>query len=85
MAKNDSKAARPAPFGTTPAGPSDKGIKVIARPASFRRAGFTFTAEPQVIRADQISEEQLHQLMTEPNLVVQPVDVEPELDEQAAQ
>jgi hypothetical protein len=85
MAKNDSKATRPAPSSTAPAGPSDKGIKVTARPASFRRAGFTFTAEPQVIRADQISEEQLQQLMTEPNLVVQPVHVEPEPDEAATQ
>ena len=45
-----------------PAGEATKGIKVTARPAIFRRAGYTFTAEATVIPLDELSEEQLAQM-----------------------
>jgi hypothetical protein len=80
MAKND-KSVPPVALSKAPAGPANKGIKVTARPASFRRAGHTFTGEAKVIPADQLTEEQLHQIINEPNLVVQPVDIEPPDDE----
>lgn len=59
-----------------PAGDANKGIKVISRPSTFRRAGYTFTAEPTVIPLSDLSDEQLEQIESEPNLVSQRVDIE---------
>lgn len=58
------------------AGPANRGLKVVSRPASFRRGGHTFTAEPTVIPLDQLTEEQAEQITGDKNLVVQEVDVE---------
>lgn len=58
------------------AGPATKGIKVIARAATFRRAGFVFGAEPVVIPLAGLTDEQVEQLRTEPLLVCQDVDIE---------
>lgn len=57
------------------AGPATKGLKVVSRPASFRRGGHTFTAEPKTIALDQLTEEQAEQIKTDMNLVVQEVDI----------
>ena len=67
-----------------PAGEATKGIKVTARPAIFRRAGYTFTAEATVIPLDELSEEQLAQIESEPNLVSQRVDIAPPAETPAA-
>jgi hypothetical protein len=66
-----------------PAGPATKGLKVTARPASFRRGGHTFSGEPKTIPLSELSAEQVEQITTDPNLVVQEVDIE-EPAEQAA-
>lgn len=66
------------------AGPATKGLKVVSRPASFRRGGHTFTAEPTVIPLDQLTEEQLEQITGDKNLVVQEVDIEPPAEDKPA-
>lgn len=68
MATANSKAAKGA-------GPADKGIRVISRPPTFRRAGRVFTSEPTVIPFSELSEEEGLALMNEPNLVCTPVDI----------
>lgn len=67
-----------------PAGEATKGIKVTSRPATFRRAGFTFSAEATVIPLSDLSEEQLAQIESESNLVSQRVDIEAPADTPAA-
>lgn len=59
------------------AGGSDKGVKVTSRPASFRRAGYTFSSEARVIALSELSEEQLEQITNETMLVAQLVDIDP--------
>lgn len=59
------------------AGPETKGMKVTARPASFRRAGYTFGSEPRVIALSDLTQEQVEQLEADTNLVCQRVDIEP--------
>lgn len=59
------------------AGPADKGLKVTSRPASFRRGGYTFTGEAQVIPLSDLTEEQVEQITGDTNLVSQLVDIEP--------
>ncbi|MFZ5566672.1 MAG: hypothetical protein ACOY95_06690 [Pseudomonadota bacterium] len=68
MATANSKAAKGA-------GPADKGIQVISRPPTFRRAGRVFTSEPTVIPLSELSEEEGQALVNEPNLVCTPVDI----------
>lgn len=68
MATANSKAAKGA-------GPADKGIQVISRPPSFRRAGRVFTSEPTVIPLSELTEEEGMALVNEPNLVCTPVDI----------
>lgn len=63
------------------AGAADKGLKVTARPATFRRAGYTFTADARVIPLSELSEEQLALIEADPNLVSQRVDIEQTADE----
>lgn len=74
MATANSKAAKGV-------GPADKGIQVVSRPPSFRRAGFVFTAEPTVIPLSELTEEQGRALISEPNLVCTPVDIPPPAEE----
>lgn len=62
------------------AGPSTKGLQVIARPAQFRRAGFAFSAEPTVIPLSELSEDQLELLRNEPQLVCTEVDIPAEAE-----
>lgn len=66
------------------AGPATKGLKVVSRPASFRRGGHTFTADPTVIPLDKLTEEQVEQITGDKNLVVQEVDIEPPAEEKPA-
>jgi hypothetical protein len=66
------------------AGPANKGLKVVSRPASFRRGGRNFTAEPTTIPLDELSEEQAEQIKGDKNLVVQEVDIEPPAEEKAS-
>lgn len=58
------------------AGAANKGLKVTSRPASFRRAGHTFTAEARVIPLSELTEEQVDLIEKDPNLVSQRVDIE---------
>ncbi|MDO8776205.1 MAG: hypothetical protein Q7K57_47360 [Burkholderiaceae bacterium] len=71
--KNQSRAA----------GPATRGLKVTARPASFRRGGHTFSGEAKTIPLSELSAEQVEQITTDPNLVVQEVDIEPPAETQA--
>ncbi|MFM9902142.1 MAG: hypothetical protein ACKVOT_14115 [Polaromonas sp.] len=59
------------------AGAADKGLKVTARPPSFRRAGYSFTAEPRVIPLSELSQEQVDQITGDPSLVSHVVEIEP--------
>ena len=61
------------------AGAATEGLKVTSRPASFRRAGHTFSSEARVIPLSELSEEQVEQIESDPNLVAQRVAIEPEL------
>lgn len=63
------------------AGAADKGLKVTSRPASFRRGGYTFTGEARVIPLSDLTEEQAAQIVEDPNLVTQLVDIEPPAEE----
>lgn len=65
------------------AGPATRGLKVVSRPASFRRGGHTFTADPKTIPFDQLTEEQVEQITNDKNLVVVEVDIEPPAEEKA--
>lgn len=58
------------------AGAANKGLKVTSRPARFRRAGHTFGAEAKTIPLSELTEEQAAQIVAEPNLVSQLVDIE---------
>lgn len=59
------------------AGTANKGLKVTARPASFRRGGFTFTGEARVIPLSELTAAQVEQITSDPNLVSQLVDIAP--------
>lgn len=48
-------------------------VKTIKGVASFRRAGLAFTQQPTVIPLDDLSEDQITALMSEPRLVVTPI------------
>ena len=63
------------------AGAANKGLKVTSRPASFRRAGHTFTAEARVIPLSELTEEQVDLIEKDPNLVSQLVDIEAPKDD----
>lgn len=67
----------------TAAGPADKGLKVTSRPASFRRAGHTFTGEARVIPMSELTQEQLTQIEGDSNLVSQQVDISPHEEEKS--
>lgn len=58
------------------AGAATEGIKVTARPATFRRGGYTFGAEARVIPLSDLTEEQLGQIEGDTNLVTSRVTIE---------
>ncbi len=62
---------------TKAAGAVDKGLKVTSRPDTFRRGGFSFTAEARVIALSDMTPEQYEQIVAEPMLVSQVVDMPP--------
>lgn len=51
-----------------------KGIRIIAKVDGFRRAGLTHTGVQEYPR-DSFTPQQLEQLRTEPNLVIQDIDL----------
>lgn len=57
------------------AGPAGKGLKVVPKKDGFRRAGRVFTGEGQVIPYEDLTEQEVEQLTTEPMLVVMEVDL----------
>lgn len=59
-----------------PAGGAGEGLKVTSRPATFRRAGYQFSAEARVIPLSDLTEEQVEQITQDPNLVSQIVKIE---------
>lgn len=63
-----------------PAGSATQGLKVIARAASFRRAGHVFTGEATVIQLSELTVDQVEQLKAEPMLVVQDVEIKAEAE-----
>ena len=59
-----------------PAGPADKGLRIVARPQQgFRRAGMSFSAEGATVSLSELTEEQVADLRAEPQLVVVDVDM----------
>ncbi|MDP3165125.1 MAG: hypothetical protein Q8N06_06680 [Hydrogenophaga sp.] len=66
------------------AGPATKGLKVVSRPASFRRGGQSFTGEARVVPLSDLTEEQAEQIKNDANLVVQEVDIEPPAEDKPA-
>ena len=58
------------------AGTADKGLKVTSRPATFRRAGHTFSSEARTIPLSELTDEQVELIESDPNLVSQRVDIE---------
>ncbi|SDO76449.1 hypothetical protein SAMN05216303_102295 [Rhodoferax sp. OV413] len=59
------------------AGPATKGLKIIARCESFRRAGHSFGADAKTISLADLTDDQVDLLKGERLLVVQEVDIEP--------
>lgn len=59
----------------TTAEPIQKGLRIVARPPTFRRAGFAFSAEPTIIPFSKLSEAQVELLKKEGNLVVSEADI----------
>ena len=60
-----------------PAGPADKGLRIVARKDVFRRCGRTFGAEAVTIPLADLTQEDVTALKDEPQLVVVDVDIEP--------
>lgn len=54
------------------------GIRVVSRAPSFRRAGREFTAEATTIPLDDLTEDQYKAIVSEPELVVVKVFIDPE-------
>lgn len=58
------------------AGAATEGIKVTSRPATFRRGGYTFSADARVIPLSDLSEEQLELIEGDANLVSSRVQID---------
>lgn len=65
------------------AGSATRGLRVIARRDSFRRAGHVFSGEAKTIALADLTEDQVELLKSERLLVVQEVDIEPAKEEAA--
>lgn len=63
-----------------PAGPANKGLRIVARKDLFRRCGRAFGAEPVVIPLTDVSAGEVEILKAEAQLVVVDVDIEPPKD-----
>lgn len=50
------------------------GLKISARVEGFRRGGRAWSIAPTVVALEQFTEEQLDQILTEPNLIVSDVE-----------
>lgn len=62
-----------------------KGLSIVAKRDSFRRAGHAFGAEAKEIPLSDLSKEQIEQLRTDPMLVCVAVDIGVELAETEAE
>jgi hypothetical protein len=62
---------------TPAAGPADRGLQIVSRPASFWRCGRQFSAEPTVIALSELSEDEVATLKAEPMLAVAEVAIGP--------
>ena len=51
------------------------GLRIVARPASFRRAAYEFTGEAREIAVSELSDEQVAMLKAEKQLVVIACDI----------
>lgn len=58
-----------------PAGPANKGLKIVSRPATFMRCGRQFSGHPTVIALADLSADEVDRLKAEPQLVVTEVDI----------
>ena len=59
------------------AGPETRGLKVVARRDTFRRAGHVFGSEPKTLALSDLTEDQVDAIKGDSQLVVQEVDIEP--------
>lgn len=76
-------------MATTPAKTAQKGktapgLRIVARPDSFRRAGREFGREPQEILLDDLTKEQIAALKAEPELVVTEIEIALPAEEETA-
>lgn len=62
------------------AGPADRGLSIVSRPASFRRCGRAFSAEATVIPLSELTEDEVETLKAETNLVVHEVEIKSAAD-----
>lgn len=65
------------PIKPATAGPATRGLKVVARTASFWRGGHQFGAEAVTVPLSKLTPEQVEAITNEPMLVVQEVDIAP--------
>lgn len=49
-------------------------LKIVSRPAAFRRAGFAFSTEPRFLKTKDLTREQIDLLKNEPKLIVEEVE-----------
>lgn len=59
-----------------PAGPANKGLKVIPKRAGFRRGGIAWPEEGKTVPLSELTIEQAEQITEEKMLVSQIVDIE---------
>ncbi len=78
MATSDKKATDAKPDAQPQAqSAAELGLKVTARPPSFRRGGYTFTGEAKTIPLRDLSPEQVSAIENDPNLVCHRVAITP--------
>lgn len=59
-----------------PAGPANKGLKVVPKRAGFRRGGIVWPEEGRTVPLSELTVEQAEQITGESMLVCQVVDIE---------
>ncbi len=63
------------------AGSATEGIEVIARQATFYRAGIEFGHEPKQISLSSLTKQQLDDIKSEPMLITRDIEIDPSKDE----
>lgn len=61
---------------TKNAGPANRALRIVAKRDGFRRAGRVFGSEAVTLSLNVLSQDQYEQLVSEPMLVVNEVDIE---------